>query len=830
MIRNVAIAAIALLSAPPGISPSEVESPRRGPELIREFFRDWHEPFPADLDLATRQRIRAEIEALPAEPALARGGAALPWQPFGPFGMDTPDGGRHTGRIVDLAIDASGMRAAAAASGGVWEREPAGWQSRTDALPTQWIGSIAVHPSNPDVMLAGTGEPFIRAGAGLWKTTNGGQTWTRKAMTPEPATCFRVRYAPDGITVHGAFDLGYYRSTNGGETWSNRLALSAWPTDLELHPVDPGILFLTVYGRGLFRSTNAGFTWAKMPAAGLPDTTTGRGAVTVCAADPSRMYVAWAQPGGAMLGVFRSTDAGATWADVSPEEYMWGQGWYNNTIAVCPTDPDLVLAGGGGLYRTTDGGATWIAATDPHLHADYHASEWAANGTDVWVAHDGGWSRSTDAGASWDVGDNTLPITQYVLVDADPFRTPFVLGRGSQDNGISITTDGGASWRFRAGGDGGGFAVDPTDPARMYATWGIFSGVHPFIPHRSTNGGVTWTRTSGGIGACSQWWTRIRADGASPPKVFTYGDRWVYWLGEPLAFWWGLNGNPNPFPHFVSELTVSRREPGAEWPVVWACLDSSIDGERLEVWDGTAFLERSAGLPSGVRVRKVAVHPNRSDRAWALMNGMGTPGQKLFRTTDRGLSWANVTGNLPDVPLGDLVAHPADDALWWVGSEMGCFATTDAGATWSRWQLGMPEATAVTEMRWIDAGGAFHVVAGTYGRGMWVRDTGFAGATAAPEARAVATAPDPGLLELHAAAPNPFAESTALAFTLPREGHVTLRILDVAGREVARPADGVRVAGFHRVRVAAESLAPGVYFVRLEADGRVATGRITRIR
>lgn len=803
---------------------AQAGKPARGPELIRAYFADWHAPYPADLDRGTWGRMHAEIDAMPGEETEVRAGGSV-WQPLGPFGMQVPGGGRFTGRILDLALHGGELRAVAAASGGVWEREAAGWQARTESLPTLWTGSVAVHPADPDVMLAGTGEPFLRAGAGLFRTTDGGQTWSHRTLSPEPATCFRVRFAPDGVTAHAACDLGVYRSANGGVTWTRTLSLGAWPTDLAIHPANADTLWTTVYGIGLFRSTDAGLSWAQMPAAGLPASGTGRGAITVCASDPSRMYFAWAQPSGVMLGVFRSTDAGATWSDVSPVEYMWGQGWYNNTIAVSPADPDLVLAGGGGLYRTTDGGGTWTAATDPNLHADYHALAWASGGN-VWAGHDGGWSRSTDAGATWDASDNTLPITQYVLIDAAAAADPVVCGGGSQDNGMSLTTDGGASWFFRAGGDGGGLAIDPLDPDRMYCTYGLFSGNSPFHPFRSSDGGVTWDQISAGMGVGGQWWVRIRTDGGSPARAYTYGAQFTFWREEPVSFWFTLNGNPDPLPAWVSDMTVSRRPPGAEWPVIWVCLDTDVSGERLAVWDGGGYVLRDAGLPAGVRVRTVAVHPTRTDVAYALMNGLGTPGQKVFRTTDLGVTWTNVTGNLPDVPLADLVPHPADDDRLYLGAETGCFRTTDGGATWSMWQTGLPSAALVTDLAWVDAPGAFRIVAGTYGRGMWIRDTDAPGATDAP----LAAAPASGGPVLHPAAPNPFAEATSLAFTLPRAGHVALRLFDVGGRLVATLVDTDLAAGLHRVRVDAAPLAAGAYFARLETADGVRSRRIVRLR
>jgi len=794
----------------------------RGPDLIREYFRRWHDPYPADLDRATLTRIWDEIDALPE--AWARGGGVDPWQPLGPFGIDVADGGRYTGRVTDLEVGPDGLRAVAAASGGVWVDDVGGWRSITDDLSTLWIGSLDIHPTDEDVMVVGTGEPFLRAGTGLWRTTDGGDTWANLPLSPPPATCFRIRFAPDGTTVHGAFDLGYYRSTDGGVTWTRRLDLGQWPTDLAIHPVNPDVLFLTVYGEGLFRSTDAGLTWSEVMGTGLPRSDIGRGALTISASDPDRMYVAYARPDGILLGTFRTDDGGSTWTDISPHEYMWGQGWYNNTIAVSPSDPDLVVAGGGELLRSIDGGATWQGVSDPELHVDYHASSFSADGAELWLGHDGGWSYSPDAGVSWSAVDNTIPITQFVSVGASLDADPVVVGGGSQDNGISFTRDGGTTWTQGLWGDGGGFAVDPGDPDVFMATVGIYGGSWPFRRHRSIHGGASWFQVNGGIGLASQWWIRIHHDRADPPVWYSYGDEYVY-RSTSGGFWTGMNQTATAFPHHVSDVTAGTPVDGESG--VYACLASTLTGERLRVWTGDGFEERSTGFPAGVSLRTVSPHPRDPDVAFALMNGIGTPGEKVFRTDDRGLTWVNVTGDLPDVPLGDLVAHPTVDGHWVVGTEMGAFQTFDAGASWTRWHLGLPEAAVMTEMDLVDrldTTGEVLVVAATYGRGMWVRELG-----AAPVSVQGATPAAPPGPVVHAVAPNPFRDGTTLTFTLAEASPVVVRVVDVTGREVLRLAEGRRSAGLHRLPLTGARLGAGVYFVEVDASGGTAVRRVTRV-
>ncbi|MEZ4655754.1 MAG: hypothetical protein R3E12_19755 [Candidatus Eisenbacteria bacterium] len=396
-----------------------------------------------------------------------------------------------------------------------------------------------------------------------------------------------------------------------------------------------------------------------------------------------------------------------------------------------------------------------------------------------------------------------------------------------------MTTDGGASWRFRLGGDGGGGrGQDPNDSNVMLATLGVYGGIWPFHRHRSTNAGVTWGDVNGGIGLASQWWLRVRNDLGNPVTWYTYGDEYVY-RSTNGGFWTGMNGTATAFPHFVAELTASHvAVPNG---TVYACLDSDVTNERLRVWDGSAFQERSNGLPTGVRVRKVATHPRKADWAFALMNGMGTPGQKVFRSTDRGITWGNITGNLPDLPLADLVAHPTDDDRLFLGTEMGAFRTTDGGTTWERWQSGLPEAAVITEMTFVDRwdeDGRFTIVMGTYGRGIWVRDVE-SDPTDVPDDELPGDGSPvggPDIPRLLASSPNPFRTSTDVSFALPRESRVSLRVFDAGGRQVMLALDEDRRAGVHRVAIDGARLPTGTLFLRLETPDGAATRTITRIR
>jgi len=500
---------------------------------------------------------------------------------------------------------------------------------------------------------------------------------------------------------------------------------------------------------------------------------------------------------------------------------MRGQGWYDNALGVSPTNNAIVLTDGVDLWRTVNGGVSWSNFhSDPQVHADCHAVFWHPDGQQVWLGHDGGWSYSGTAGQSWDTAGNLQPITQYVNIYAG-MNDVNILGGGSQDNGVSITEDGGVHWRERLTGDGGGFAVDPFNSNIVYAVTGVFGGDMGFRRFVSTNRGANWVDINNGIDPNGWWFPRLRHDMVPPVYLYTNADRFVYKSPNFGNSWHKLN--PTAFPGNVHEVTVSRR--ASDHALVYACTSSPSPGQRLYLYSDWAWHEISDELPPNVLVRKAPVHPTNPSLAYCVMNGLGTPGEKVYRSFDGGFNWRNITGDLPDIPLADLVPHPTDLGTMYLGSEFGCFRTTDHGQHWHRWNNGLPEAAIVTEMGFLDLRaqtGQFWIVAGTYGRGMWKREI-----SGDDPPISSADAPEPADVRLGQNFPNPFRGSTSIEFDLPARERASLRVFDPSGRQVAVLFDGEADAGRHRVAFDGAKLAAGAYFYTFESPSGVESKKMT---
>lgn len=694
-----------------------------GPELEKFYFEEWHYPYGSLLPKEIIDKIWAETKAVPEEED--SGDAAVnSWRTIGPYGSVNSNGARFSGRIIDIEVGNTANPLLATASGGLWGYLgflPVGISEDITSLA---IGSVASYPGSPSTILIGTGEPSQRSGTGMWRTTNSGSTWSHINISPDPGRFYKIRHQSFfAHIVHAASTEGYYRSTDGGLNWIRHLspANSVGISDIAINLNSPNTIYAARCGDGIYKSTNNGVNWAKVTTPGIPTSDIGRTSLSVGTSNSNKIYVMIdSQAGDTLKGIYMSANDGATWSDVSPGTNIFkNQGWYNNVLEVCPTNSNIVLAGGVRLWRSANSGTTWTELTDDDIHADQHAIEWTSDGQNVYIGNDGGVIYSNDQGVTFSSGINYIPITQYVNFDVGESNRGVIYG-GSQDNGITGTTNGGTTWNFTKGGDGGGVSIDPISSLYVNVTAGYYSGDHSFEIYRSSDQGFTWTEDHTGIDPTSTWYTKMRSDRTNPVKLYTNGGAYVYESTNAGNSWNKLN--VSAFPVSVTNIGVSKYV--APKAIIYATLNSFTTGQRLRVYDGGNFFERTSGIPSNLRIRQVIPHLTNTTTAYALINGFSA-GNKVFKTTNKGVNWTNISGNLPDVPLGGLVPHRLLNNYLYLGTEMGCYRTTNAGVTWHRWNNGMPDATIITEMKWIDStleNGKRYVIASSYGRSFWVRD------------------------------------------------------------------------------------------------------------
>jgi uncharacterized protein (TIGR03437 family) len=707
-----------------------------------------------------------------------------------------------------------------AAMGGVWRSRDNGstWMPLTDDQPSLAMGAIAIDPTNPNIIYAGTGEAHLSGdsyyGAGLLKSTDGGATWTQIAgpisaseprqpaflnaafhtLVIDPTTPSTLYAATTIGLVSGATgattfpplgDRGVWKSTDGGMTWrnlnpANLPVLNQSGTDVLLDPRDSRRVFAAILGLGVYRSTAAGEpgTWEKL-AGGLPDADLDRIKLAVgpplAPSTSATLYAAISRASNTrLLGVFKSTDGGATWTQTTTPSPTTSGTFYSLALAVDPVDANVVYYGtlvnatntGGTLWRSRDGGQTWVDLSlgngaSGGLHADTH---WIAvnpaNRDILFTANDGGVWRTENATAdviAWTSLNQTLNITQFYTIALHPADPNLLLG-GTQDNGTD-RYDGNPNWFHSRGGDGGAALIDQSNPQVMYHTFinrNNAGGASAVIgPEISFNGGNNWTRR-GCFGCAAQPGNFNPADRLSDyapmaqhtgftgaqGNVIYFGTHRLYRSADQGVTWTGLGASADGFG---ADLTKNIPDPGYGngFPsyisaiAAHPALDQSANPPGEMVWagtgDGLVQFTANAGSLAGATftnvtraplpnryVTDIAIDPNNRQRAVVVYSGFNantpaTPGH-VFMTEDRGATWRDISGNLPDIPVTSAVIDPVVPGTIYIGADIGVFQSSNGGATWIRLSNGMPK-VAVFTLRYHAA--TRSLVAATHGRGVY---------------------------------------------------------------------------------------------------------------
>ncbi|MFT7588941.1 MAG: photosystem II stability/assembly factor-like uncharacterized protein [Limisphaerales bacterium] len=703
-----------------------------GGERQQEYYNRLHFPY-GQLSPEQYDKMHVEIKRMKNEGGDAqprRDGTDTDWLQDGPYGakLGTVDK-YYSGRIRDVEVTpVDEVIRIGAASGGLWEMQPdKSWICLSNEVTSAAIGSFDTNPYNDDIIIVGTGESSIRNGTGVWRTNNRGASWQQITISPNISSVRTLRYDPiDSSIVHMAAAQGYFRSNDGGRSWSERFGLEL--DDLTIDPLDPSRIYATARNNGLYRSTSGGdsLTWEKIIGPWDP-ALFGRSMVDACEIDPSVLFMSvtdrtdWRTE-----GVYTSVDTGTTWTrcfvandDGSEGEYHWGQGWYNNFIDIHPQDCQRVFTGGGSVWQTLDG---YEFSEIIYGHADNHRMTWNPDGSEGWLASDGGLFRS-EGGYSWQNDDliNLLPIRQFTSFAISPVDNR-IKGGGSQDNGVAISPNYTDGYLMNLGGDGGDVVFSRFAAEVIYATTGVYGGDLAFRRHYSNSQGFGWADINGGIEPCGQWWCNNAEDDNG--VIYTHCGGKVYESLTGGVIWDRINSGVPGFAYDIWDMSMGYGLPGT----LYACMSSS-SSTRLNVLDrNTGQWENySAGLPTDTYVSTVTPSYTEPDMAFALMGGVpasGDLGRKVFKTEDNGNNWVNVSGNIPNVPLTDIVVHPKDNDKLYACGDITCFFTEDGGLNWVEWGDGFPAHILVDEMDIadsLDINGHLWIYAATYGRSVWKR-------------------------------------------------------------------------------------------------------------
>ncbi len=667
----------------------------------------------------------------------------------------------------------------ASATGGLWKSTNHGttWTPIFDHEGTSTFGVIAIAPSDPDVLWAGTGEQNNRQssswGNGVYRSTDGGATWTHVGLDSTRAIGRIVVDPHDPAVAYVAAlgnlwkpspDRGVYKTTDGGRTWTRSLFVDTLTgaVDLVMDPDSSHTLYAATYqrlrtpccfngggaGSGIFRSTDGGATWQRL-AGGLPTGDTGRIGLAISRTNGRRVYAVIEHPTGG--GVYRTDDGGDRWTHLTTLD---PRPMYYSAIAVDPTDDRRVYMMARYFYRSDDAGAHWrIMPTEPTydvgLKGDYHAM-WIdpGNPSHFFLAGDGGLYQSWDMGATY-IRINNIPIGQFYGFGLDD-ESPYHIYGGMQDDhswfGPSATRHYlgivGDDWREIGFNDGVSSTVDKDgrhyvysnavdgDLTRVDTYTGDRADIHPQAPAGQPPYRFEWITP----GLASRHAAGVYYYGGN--RLFITDDRGLTWRATKDLTREVDRDTVTVMGVLDAKIVNSRNDGQTAFSALSAIDESPLDARILWVGtdDGNVQLSRDGGrswtevghnahgVPDGTYVSRVSASGSAPGEAYVAFDNhrRGDFHPYAYHTTDFGRTWTSITAGLPDDgSVRTVSAYPGHANVVFLGTEHALWVSTDHGAHWSTIGGNLPT-TLYMDVQVQPGTG--DLVVGTHGRSLWILD------------------------------------------------------------------------------------------------------------
>jgi len=650
------------------------------------------------------------------------------WSPLGPNFNQTTSYGEipGVGRLNTVAFHPTDPNTiyVGAPAGGLWVSNDNGltWNSNTDNMPTLGVSSILIDPINPNIIYIGTGDKDASdaPGLGVFKSIDGGISFNQINTGMGDRTVSEMRMHPDSNEVLFACTSGgFFRSGDAGTNWTQTSTAPTEYTDMEIKPGDPSVIYAVRKNR-LDISTDGGLNFSSVMGYNIKN----RMLIEVSEDDPNRLYLLVTNLYD-FDSFWRSDDSGQTFYEVANSPNIMGrttdgsdvgvgQSWYDLALEADPENADIVYAAGINVFKTSNGGTNWTFNSNG-THVDMHYLSFSPHTHELYLANDGGLYRSDAANTGWTDISQNMVIGQIYKIGQSATNINKCL-TGFQDNGTSLFD--GVSWSRVLGGDGMECLYDPIDENYAYGS------LYYALIYRSVNGG-------GFQKICGLNTNNVDEEGAwVTPFCLGEHNSGVMYAG--LKSVWRTTRLKESDKDSVLFENISPAGIGNTSANCDVIEHSSADSNLLFVTKGFSLYRStsindpaasviwntsSPGTIAGM-ITDMETNPMDSNVVW-LAKGNG-----VIRSDDKGVSWSDISGNLPDIPVTCMVLDTMSDEGLYIGTYAGVYYKDSTMANWEFFGNGLPINSELSELEiYYGSGGAEkRLRASTYGRGLWESD------------------------------------------------------------------------------------------------------------
>lgn len=682
------------------------------------------------------------------------------WESLGPQNIG--------GRTLCLAFHPTNedIIFAGSASGGLWKTNTQGigiwaWEYVPTGYPVLGVASIAIDQNNPDIIYIGTGEVygdgyaepgtvnrFTRGsyGIGILKSSDGGINWSNVLEFDENQLIGVqdvVISSQNSQHIFAATNIGVFRSLDAGNTW-NQILTQPNCIDIEIDPIDNAIIYVA-HGNlnydndpslcGIFKSIDQGDTFIELTGGGLPTAWSGSAKISFAPSNPNILYASIQEylnyNSTTPFGLYKSLDAGVTWAHINDQNIAQHQGWYSHDIAINPLNSSEIVYAGFDSWKSVDSGNTfqqksywynWVygeipieipEGPDDYVHADIHAAYYHPINNKVFLATDGGVFISDDGDIPFTTLNGGLQTTQFYANMGSSASNPDFCIIGAQDNGTFIY-NGNPSWSRVIGADGMTAAVNKDDDQIVYGS------IYYLSIRKSDNGGDSFYSSGPNTSGESVAFNAPFELAPSNQNLLYGGTSFLYKSEDGGDTWNATTTSEVDGTNVITKIAVS---PFNDTIIYLATTPIPISGNSsnppkiLKSSDGGQSFTILTGLPDRV-CKDIEINPTNDNNIFVTFSGFGT--NHIYKSTDAGLSWDTCDSGLPDIPTNTILIDPLNPTDIYVGNDLGVYYSENSGDSWVDFHDALPEATMIYDLNISSSNRKVRIA--THGHGVFQRD------------------------------------------------------------------------------------------------------------